>query len=132
MNMSMNCSLDTGIESSLFDEQEALARLDGDEELLRELARIFLREMPEILQRLRDAVRRGDPKSVALEAHSMKGSVSNFAVSSATEAALAIEEMGRENNLGSAPEALRYLEDTLELLRPSLAYLAKEEDSFER
>jgi two-component system, sensor histidine kinase and response regulator len=129
MNMSMNLSLDTEIESSPFDEQEALLRLDGDEELLRELARIFLSESPEILQRLRDAVERGDPKAVAIEAHSMKGSVSNFAVNDATEAALAIEKMGRENDLRSAREALRQLEDCLELLRPALARLGAEQDS---
>lgn len=129
MNMSRNLSLDTEVESSPFDEQEALLRLDGDEELLRELARIFLRESPEILQRLRDAVERGDPKAVAIEAHSMKGSVSNFAVNDATESALTIEKMGRENDLRSAPEALRRLEDNLELLRPALAHLGEEQDS---
>ncbi|HTV54173.1 MAG TPA: Hpt domain-containing protein [Terriglobia bacterium] len=127
--MSRNLSLDTEVESSPFDEQEALLRLDGDEELLRELARIFLRESPEILQRLRDAVERGDPKAVAIEAHSMKGSVSNFAVNDATESALTIEKMGRENDLRSAPEALRRLEDNLELLRPALAHLGEEQDS---
>jgi two-component system, sensor histidine kinase and response regulator len=129
MNIGMNYSLDTEIESSLFNEQEALARLDGDEELLCELASIFLRESPEILQRLHDAIERGDPKAVAIEAHSMKGSVSNFAVNGATEAALAIEKMGRENDLRSVPEALRHLEDILERLRPALAHLGEEQDS---
>jgi two-component system sensor histidine kinase/response regulator len=124
VEMSMSSSFDSQIASNFFDEQEALSRLDGDEELLRELARIFLTESAEILQRLRDAVERGDPRAVAIEAHSMKGSVSNFAVSSATEAARVIETMGRENSLRSAPEALRHLEDTLELLRPALTYLA--------
>jgi two-component system, sensor histidine kinase and response regulator len=128
MEMSMG-SFGRQVESRLFDEQQALARLDGDEELLRELARIFLRESPEILQRLRHAIERGDPKAVTVEAHSMKGSVSNFGVSSATEAALAIEKMGRENDLRSAPKALRHLETMLELLQPALTHLGEQEDS---
>lgn len=123
MDTLRNCQL---AETCLFDKAEALARLDGDQELLQELASIFLSESPEILERLRSAVERGDAHAVAAEAHSMKGSVANFCVSSATEAALAIERMGSEKNLSSAPAAVRHLENILEGIRPGLAHLAEQ------
>jgi two-component system sensor histidine kinase/response regulator len=126
MEIGMECKVDTQIESGVFDQAEALARLDGDQELFEELARIFLREAPEILQRLHDALERGDAEAVAIEAHSMKGSVSNFGAATATEAALAIERMGREKNLSGAPEALRRLEEILDMLRPALTYPGEE------
>ena len=126
MATTMYNKLDTETESGLFNPAEALARLDGDQELLQELAQIFLKESPEILRRLREAVKRGDVEAVAAEAHSMKGSVSTFGVTSATEAALTIEMMGRQKDLSGAPEALHHLEDTLDILWPALAYVGGE------
>jgi HPt (histidine-containing phosphotransfer) domain-containing protein len=126
MAIAMDNKLNSQTESSVFDQEEALARLDGDQELLEELAGIFLDESPEILRRLRDALERGDAEAVAAEAHSMKGSVSNFGVASATEAALAIEMMGRRKDLSRAAQALRHLEHILEILRPALANRGEE------
>jgi HPt (histidine-containing phosphotransfer) domain-containing protein len=128
MQAGMDTKLELQMESSIFDLEEALARLDGDEQLLEELAQIFLKECPEILQKLQDAVARGDAQAVAMEAHSMKGSVSNFGVKGATEAALEIERMGRQRDLRSVPEALHRLETVLDRLWPALTYLAEKRE----
>jgi two-component system sensor histidine kinase/response regulator len=124
----MQSCMDTRFELQLespFDPGEALARLDGDEQLLEELAQLFLEECPAILRKLDEAILRGDAQEVASQAHSMKGSVSNFAVSTATQAAFEIERMGKENDLRSAPQAFRRLEAILENLRPALTCLAE-------
>lgn len=119
----MNTELHTPALSGLFDHAEALARVEGDQELLGDLAEIFLREAPEILQRLHEAVERGDAKAVAAEAHSMKGSVSNFGSRIAVSAALALETIGRGEDLRDAPEALSQLAYILNLLAPLLEHL---------
>ena len=113
-------------EACLFDEADALARLDGDQELLQELAKLFLSESPEILERMRGAVECGDAQAVAVEAHSMRGSVANFGLHTVTEAALAIEKMGWEKDLRGAHAAVRHLENLLDEIRPALAHLAGE------
>ena len=56
----------------------ALERLGGDEELLREVARLFLDEYPMLINEIRSAAAVMDASALERAAHSMKGSVSNF------------------------------------------------------
>src|SRR5262249_1948141 len=56
----------------------ALSRVGGDAELLKEIAMLFLEEYPRVLDELRNAIARGDARSVERTAHGLKGSVSNF------------------------------------------------------
>jgi HPt (histidine-containing phosphotransfer) domain-containing protein len=80
----------------------ALRSLEGDRELLLRMIEAFLAETPMLLEDTREAVSRRD--SVALErgAHTLKGSVSNFAARRAYEAAAELEEIGRRGNLKDA------------------------------
>jgi two-component system, sensor histidine kinase and response regulator len=55
---------------------EALERLGGDEDLLRELCQIFLEESPKLLRTLRQAALAGDADAVMRAAHSFKGELS--------------------------------------------------------
>src|SRR5258705_13342426 len=52
-----------------WDKAQALERVGGDEELFRELCRIFLEESPKILGRLRQALADGDAGTVMRAAH---------------------------------------------------------------
>lgn len=102
----------------------ALERLGGDEELLREVASLFLDEYPGLLREIRHAAENGDASALERAAHTMKGSVSNFGADAVCEAAFTLEQMGRTRNLsGLAPNILR-LSEALENLHPALAELA--------
>jgi len=92
---------------------EALERLDGDEELLRELCHIFLQESPRLLAKLQKAVAASDAEAVQRAAHSLKGEVSYLAASNTAQAARRLEEMGRSRTLDHAPEILSLLEQEL-------------------
>jgi two-component system, sensor histidine kinase and response regulator len=97
-------------EKILWAKGEALDRLGGDEELLRELCQIFLEESPKLLQKLRQAVVDTDPDAVMRAAHSLKGELGYLGAAGASQAARELEDMGHKKNLLGAGEALLVLE----------------------
>jgi len=101
---------------SELDLQAALARVDGDQDLLKEIAELFLEECPASLEHVRAAVSAADPEAVQRAAHSLKGAVSNFGEKAAHKAALRLEYMGRAGDLTGSAEALRQLEEAIERL----------------
>jgi PAS domain S-box-containing protein len=109
--------------SNLLDRPTALARVGGDSELLRELAGLFLEEYPRLLEEVRAAVDAEDAVRLKGVAHSLKGSVDNFAAAAVYEAALTLEMLGRNGNLSGAREAYGTLVREMERLRPALAAL---------
>jgi CheY-like chemotaxis protein/HPt (histidine-containing phosphotransfer) domain-containing protein len=109
-----------------FNMQEALARVDGDRELLGEMAALFLEEYPRFLAQIQEAVSKKDSSALSYAAHTLKGSVGNFAANAAFDAAFTLERIGRQGDLTQAPTALVQLEDTLTQLMPALTKLTAE------
>ena len=101
----------------------ALDRVGGDEDLLKEIAGIFLEEYTSQLAAARSAVREKDAGAVQHTAHSIKGSVANFGANEAYELALRLEMMGRHNDLATSEQALAELERAVETIKPQLAKL---------
>src|SRR5262245_59723599 len=94
----------------IIDEEEVMKRVDGDRELLAELAELFLIDCAAQLSRVREAVEQRDYMAMQSSAHALKGSVSNFAAKAACDAARDVETMGRLGQLDQAPAALASLE----------------------
>ena len=105
------------------DRQVALSRVGGDEELLREIAGLFLEDYPKALAELHEAAAKQDAKAVERTAHGLKGSVANFGAQAAVDAAFTIERMGRAEELDRLQEKLQTLEQALAALRPELESL---------
>ena len=74
---------------------ELLARFDGDSELLKELAGIFLAECPKMLEEIRAALSAADSKALERAAHTLKGSVGNFAMPGPWESAQRLELLAK-------------------------------------
>jgi len=110
-------------EAQAFNLTEALERVEGDMELLCEMIDIFLEEYPQMLADIEQAVAISDPQALQHSAHTLKGSVSNFAAPGATTASFALEKMGKQQELSQAAAALSTLKHELERLGPSLAIL---------
>jgi len=89
---------------------EALDRIGGDEELLREVCEIFLEESPKLLKKLQQAVAAGDADGVVRAAHSLKGESSYLSASGTSRAARQLEEMGHNKDLSHARDTLAVLE----------------------
>jgi len=110
-------------EGKVFNLESALEFMDGDRELLNELALQFLDDVPRYMEELHAALENADAAVVERTAHTLKGSLSTFAAEIATEAALALELIGRGGNLDKAEAACKNLESEIERLKPILSSL---------
>jgi CheY-like chemotaxis protein len=107
---------------------ELLARFDGDGELLKELAGIFLTECPKMLDEIRAALGAADSKALERAAHTLKGSVGNFATLDPWETAQRLELLAKSGQLSGAQEILQVLEQQIAQFNQILARLAAEPD----
>jgi two-component system, sensor histidine kinase and response regulator len=103
----------------------ALARVEGDSALLSELADLFLVNAPLLVGDMKQAVKKKDGQNLERAAHTLKGSVSNFEVREAYQAALKLEEAAAKEDFSTATTALKELEQILERIRPALESLRK-------
>src|ERR1039458_8576868 len=74
------------------DWQAAWAHLEGDRDLLRELAGLFLEDLPQQMEAIRHAVNPPQAHDLERLAHRLKGSVGNFAAKPAFQAAFQLEK----------------------------------------
>jgi PAS domain S-box-containing protein len=93
-----------------FDLDDLLVRVEGNRDLLVKLVDIFRAEYPRLLANLRHRVDTGDARGVEETAHAIRGMVGNFGARSASEAAAALEEMGRARVLTGAGAGVTRLE----------------------
>jgi PAS domain S-box-containing protein len=113
--------------SEIIDWAGALKHFEGDVELLKEIAAMFVEESPLAMHKVKDALMRGDSNALERAAHTIKGSVGNFVAKPALQAAQRIEQIGRDGNMGEAEEACKALEAELDRLIPALAALGRDE-----
>ena len=95
------------------DRATALAAVDGDEDLFREVAEAFIEEAPRLLREAKASHRAGDPKAMAAAAHTLKGAASSFGDHPVVALARDIELAGKAEALEQATESLEAL--TMEL-----------------
>jgi len=95
------------------DRAALLAGVDGNRRLLRDLVRFFLADYPQRLAEIKEAIRRGDAAALRIAAHTLKGSVGNFAARQAFAAAQLLEIMSRDGDFDKAGEACKALESEL-------------------
>ena len=107
-------------DGNIFNMTEALDRVEGDLELLKELVDLFLEEAPNMVREIENAITAGDPTALQHAAHTLKGSVSNFAAPRAVAASFALERMGRQQDLSNVSAGFASLEHELERLTPLL------------
>lgn len=105
----------------VFDREALLARLEGDQELLREIVGLFLDEAPGLLRAIRQALERGDAASLEGSSHALKGSLANFGAKGAYQMALKLETIGGGGDLSGASETLAQLEAKISQLESALA-----------
>jgi two-component system sensor histidine kinase/response regulator len=114
--------------SQVIDWEEAFNHFEGDVELMKEIADLFLEESPLLMDKMKDALSRGDCHALERAAHTVKGSVGNFVAKPAFQAAQRLEQIGRDGNMGEAREAYRALDEELERLKPALLALGRNKE----
>lgn len=92
-----------------------------DQELLKEVIEIFLKDYRNRMDKIREAMMRGEWEDLRSAAHGLKGSVGTMSAPRALEAALRLEIAAGRSNFPEAEEAFRDLEDEMALLVPILS-----------
>jgi HPt (histidine-containing phosphotransfer) domain-containing protein len=100
----------------VLDIRGALARLDGDSELLAELIGFYLEDSERMLAELRSAVAASDANEIKMAAHALKGLVAGCGGVRAAEAARRVEHAGAANDLTHIDGLVQNLKDELELV----------------
>jgi HPt (histidine-containing phosphotransfer) domain-containing protein len=93
-----------------WDAAGTLERLGGDETLLREVIRIFLEDNTGHLAGLRRAIKESDLNAIEKIAHSLKGELAYFGISSLCDNARELERMGKERDLRHAAQLFAIFE----------------------
>ena len=106
--------------------EDVLDRLDGDETLLNDIAKLFLESCPRMLRQMQESLAQPDAETLIAVAHALKGSVGNFCADPAFQAALELERAARRGDLRAAQEAWPMLKLEMERLETALAELIEE------
>ena len=110
----------------IINRKELSDRLDGDIELLNELAEIFISDSVNLMSKVEETFKAGDSQSLGKAAHTIKGAVSNFSAAKAYESALALEKIGKNNQMDLASAAFDELKIEINNVREALKLLRKE------
>jgi two-component system, sensor histidine kinase and response regulator len=108
------------VASGAWDKAAALDRLEGDEELLQDICRIFLEESPKLMDRLQQALAQDDPDAVSRAAHSLKGESGYLGAAEVSQMAKQLETMGRDRQLAQAPPVLEQLQKEISILKAAV------------
>lgn len=114
---------ENGAADQVFNLSEALERVGGDKELLKEIAEIFKEDYPHQLKQIRDGIAGGDAHLVERASHSVKGSAGNFGAQRVYDAAYRLEVIGKEGKMEEAEGAFEDLERELNVLEEALKTL---------
>jgi len=96
-----------------FNRAAALSRLDDDEDLLADVIRQFVTDVPDALSSIDTAIQRGDGASLRDAAHSLKGAAAYLAADDLCVAAQALEGYGRASQVDAARRAWPAFEATV-------------------
>lgn len=113
----------------LLDWGRALAFLDGNERLLRDMAALFIAECPQLMANIQQAMLQQDTVVLRRAAHTLKGAADAFAAKPAVAAASRLETMGRIENLAGVEDAWATLEAAMTRLLPALRDVAGLEEA---
>jgi CheY-like chemotaxis protein/anti-sigma regulatory factor (Ser/Thr protein kinase) len=106
-----------------FDRLGALDSVGGDEQLLTELAEVFLQEAPQLLEQIEHAMRQRNAKQLQRAAHTLKGAASAFRAVAVGEFSHRLEVFGANNDLSEAERVFRQLQQAMQQLAPELESL---------
>jgi signal transduction histidine kinase/CheY-like chemotaxis protein len=107
-------------DKGIFDKADALEQCLGSNEMLGQLVHVFLKNADQMMAAIQEAILAQDAKALHRTAHTFKGAVGNLAAKRAYEAALRLEQMGRNNSLAGAQEAFTHLQEILGTLKKHL------------
>jgi len=113
--------------TQIADLDKALTKMDADAGLLKELAEIFINNIPDVTQQIEQAIADGNLEMLARVAHTLKGNLGTFVAEPAYEAAMRLEATAGANDIEAAQRAWVKLKSELNDLRATLERFIMEE-----
>lgn len=98
------------------DWRKALDNLEGDEDILRDLAQVFLDQADTMTAEIGRAVEKQNAETLRRSAHTLKGALKVFWAEPATSTALELENQGREGKLTNSEAVYARLQKEVEQL----------------
>jgi HPt (histidine-containing phosphotransfer) domain-containing protein len=114
------------MDNEVLDLEEFWERVQDDKKLLLELLDIFVRDFKEKRTQMAEAIRNKDIDQIKRIAHALKGSSGNISAKLLRLAVVQLENMGKNNNLNGADEALSDMDRKFEELTGRIAVLKQE------
>lgn len=109
-----------GDEKLIHSKEQLIEEMDGDEELLKTVAKLCLENLPEHLRQVHEAVKNRDCKLLEYAAHTIKGSAKQFGATRAASIAYQLEQKGRNKDLSSTENLAATLEHEITLMSAAL------------
>lgn len=95
---------------------QALKSLDGNLDLLKELAAIFSEDSSQLVEEFNAAIEEKDASKARLAAHSLKGLTSTFYAQSEVEQIAAMEQAASEGNWPALTDAPQEIQEIVQQL----------------
>jgi two-component system sensor histidine kinase/response regulator len=109
--------------ASTLDRQGLLNRVNGDHELLREIATLFAEDTPVMLAQIKQAIRSRNAAEIERSGHRLKGALKNLGAKTAADLAFELECQGRERQLDGVDKIFGKLEQEIPRLHAELEAL---------
>jgi len=97
-----------------------LDRLDGNEDLVREIIEVFLKDIPLQMEKLKEDLQNGDTAVIQRQAHTIKGAAANINAELLRQAAWEVEMAAKEGNREKARTLVPTLKKRFEDLQSHL------------
>lgn len=110
-----------GLAASIYNKQEAIERLEGDEDLFADMAGMFVTDAESYCVALAEALKSGDAKALRREAHTVKSLFATFSCEGGRELAERLEHLAAEGRLDGASALTFELIAVARRLREALA-----------
>jgi len=108
-------------QAPIWDKENALSRLGGDEGILKQIITVYLKETGKGLALLKEAIAKEECKNIHIYAHALKGSASNVSAYAFIKIAQKIETSTRENDTSTLKEDFEILKVELTKLEAELS-----------
>ena len=106
----------------LYDRDEIIDRLEGNMPLVAETIKLFLQNVPKLLESLKKAIAIGDVMDMEIRAHTIKGNAINIGAKSLKGLAIKMENAARKGNIQQAEALITPLEQMINRINQQLAY----------
>ncbi len=116
------------IDKDVFNIDSLMEIVGGSDELITELIILYIKNLPNLLSKIKEAIDESDSKKLEFNAHSLKGMSLNLSAKKVSGLSLELEKIGRSKDLSHAAEIFEKLDKESEKLKRVLNSVKNEQN----